>query len=619
MMAVLCLFFGGCSGWLGADQESGSAGYEVTGTEVESTTVPEDEYENTAVYQGSTTVAVDSLGRTLTTADEAGALRTDRYVGIFYFLWAGEHGAAGPYDNSVIASDAKALISEAAWKLAGGGNVGDHHFWGKPLFGYYRQSDEWVMRKHVQMLTDADVDFLVFDATNAFTYTLSGLKLMAILEEYRQQGFDVPQIAFMTNAVSGDTMNRIYDEIYAAHPEYESLWFLWDGKPMIIGDASDLSLRAEVREFFRIKANQWPTEAKKADGFPWMEFGRSLTEEAVYGLDGRREVMSVSVAQHADTCMFSYTAWYGANDRTRSWHDGANDTAEDAYLYGYNFAEQFEYAISMDPEIIFITGWNEWVAQRQPVTDESKPIVFVDCADRNTSRDIEPMEGGYGDNYYLQMISYIRQYKGTNGNIPTTEKTIMIDDGFSQWNDVESYYLDYTNDTVNRSAQGFGSAYYFDASGRNDIEEMKVAEDEENLYFFVKTVDSITEPEGENWMNLWISTGNSSGWNGYDFLLNYETPRDELCYLSRLADGDEFLIREEVGTEINYRIAGNLMMVAIPKSALGITGDASIGFKWSDNCVDGDVFGFYTSGDAAPMGRAGYYYGRRDEMAFKKD
>ena len=29
----------------------------------------------------------------------------------------------------------------------------------------------------------------------------------------------------------------------------------------------------------------------------------------------------------------------------------------------------------------------------------------------------------------------------------------------------------------------------------------------------------------------------------------------------------------------------------------------------SDNCTTGDVFGFYTTGDAAPIGRAGYYYG----------
>ena len=97
-------------------------------------------------------------------------------------------------------------------------------FWGEPLFGYYTSDDEWVMRKHVQMLTDADVDYLVFDTTNAFTYTSQALKLMAILDEYAGDGWDVPQVAFYTNSSSGDTMNRIYNEIYKAHPEYAHLW-----------------------------------------------------------------------------------------------------------------------------------------------------------------------------------------------------------------------------------------------------------------------------------------------------------------------------------------------------------------------------------------------------------
>lgn len=50
-----------------------------------------------------------------------------------------------------------------------------------------------------------------------------------------------------------------------AHPEYSGLWFNWDGKPMIIGDES--AATAEVKSFFRIKANQWPNEDKKDDGF----------------------------------------------------------------------------------------------------------------------------------------------------------------------------------------------------------------------------------------------------------------------------------------------------------------------------------------------------------------
>ncbi len=567
-----------------------------------------DDYQNKVTYTNTTTVALDSLDRNLTTVNETTEIRDDRYVGIFYFLWAGEHGT-NLYDNSIIAKTASALTSEENWIAAGGGGLYEHHFWGKPMFGYYLQSDPWVMRKHVQMLTDADVDFLVIDATNAYTYTESALKLLGVLNEYGEQGWDVPQIAFMTNTESGTTMNKIYDEIYDAYPEYSHLWFNWDGKPLIIGNSSDANLRTDVKAFFRIKSNQWPNEARKDDGFPWMEFARSLSPDAVYGLNGRKEVANVSLAQHSSTVTFSYTAWYGANDRTRSWHDGANDTAEDAYLYGYNFAEQFEWAIEQDPEIIFITGWNEWVAQRQAARDSSMPIVFVDCADANTSRDVEPMEGGYGDNYYMQMISYIRKYKGTYGNAPVTKLTIDVTMGFAQWNDVPSYYKDFTGDIAARDYNGFGSEHYTDSTGRNDIEEMKVSEDNDNIYFFVKTVDDIVTAKGKNWMNLYISTDSSGGWHGYNFVLNNSSPKAGKCILSELSDSDTFTIKTKELAKVNYRQSGNMMMVEIPKSVLGISGDASFSFKWSDNCTAGDIFGFYKTGDAAPIGRAGYYYG----------
>ena len=63
--------------------------------------------------------------------------------------------------------------------------------------------------------------------------------------------------------------------------------------------------------------------------------------------------------------------------------------------YGYNFAEQWEFALANDPDLIFITGFNEWIAQRQPA-NASEPIVFVDNASMEASRDTEPMRGGYG-------------------------------------------------------------------------------------------------------------------------------------------------------------------------------------------------------------------------------
>lgn len=56
---------------------------------------------------------------------------------------------------------------------------------------------------------------------------------------------------------------------------------------------------------------------------------------------------------------------------------------------------------------------------------------------------MEPMRGGYGDNYYLQMVSYIRKFKGTEDKISTDNSaTINIDGGFGQWDYIRAYYKD---------------------------------------------------------------------------------------------------------------------------------------------------------------------------------
>ena len=267
-------------------------------------------YDGVYSEKTGTLAATDALGRVLPMDVTVGERPdgTERSVGIFYFLWMGQHGAAKALDNSVIEQKPRATESETLWAASGGGAVGETHFWGKPLFGYYTSDDTWVMRKHVQMLTDAGVDYLVFDTTNGYTYTTQALRLMKILDEYRKAGFDVPQVAFYTNSSSGKTINQIYRDIYQAHPEYEPLWFRWDGKPMIVGVSSDAAISAEARDFFRIKESTWPNAGRTDDGFPWMEFSRLLTDRAVYGLNGRKEVLNVSIAQHSATCTMSATA-----------------------------------------------------------------------------------------------------------------------------------------------------------------------------------------------------------------------------------------------------------------------------------------------------------------------
>lgn len=574
----------------------------------------------------------DALGRKLSSQAAVGDVKNDKYVGIFYFLWLGAHGT-NLYDNTEIVNTySDALSNTGRW-----GGVGEAHFWGKPLFGYYSANDEWVLRKHVQMLTDADVDFVVFDTTNATgnstnsgftsngggnnTYLAAALSFTKILDEYYKQGWDVPKVAFYTNTNSGYAMQVIYQEFYLAHPEYSHLWFNWwtdttgnNAKPMIVGKSSSAS--TEVKNFFRIKESQWPNVSTKSnDGFPWMEFNyRLLKSSAVYtsDIDGK-SVMNVSIAQHNDTCEMSAGAWYGSQDRVRSYNTTHKWTYRNknyttgipAVNYGFNFIEQWDFALSKDPDVIFITGWNEWTAQRQNSTSNGT-ICFVDCASIEASRDAEPMSGGYGDNYYMLMMDYIRKFKGTESNVAVdSDISINVKGDFSQWDYIRAYYRDFENDIVDRDHTHYMT--YINKTGRNDIMEAKVCNDADNIYFFVKTAKAITSPTGTNWMNLFISTGASAGWNGYNYQLNCSAPSGDSAYLGKLADSNEYSVQST--STVSYKVSGSHLMVSIPKAALGISGDSfEIQFKWSDNCVTGNFDSFYTDGDAAPLGRANFVY-----------
>jgi len=533
---------------------------------------------------------VDDLRRVLPVGDSVSAPRCDRYVGLFYFLWLAQHGNDGPYDITKIVREHPEAVDDVnhpAW-----GELPKFHHWGESIFGYYTSDDDWVKRKHVQMLTDAGVDFLIVDATNATDYHDQAVGLMKILDEYQKQGWNVPKMVFYTNSASGATIEKIYQGIYKPNL-YPNLWFYWEGKPLIVGHPEECN--DELKNFFRIKKSQWPNEGKyHADGFPWIAFERP--QHVFKNAQGENEVVNVAVAQHNGTIRFSSSAFYGDQTNwTRSFHDGKNDPAEGAYKYGYNFIEQFDFAIKQDPKIIFVTGWNEWIAMRFQGPNKKEPVMFVDLCDTNNSRDIEPMVGGFGDNYFLQMIDYIRKYKGA----------APIQKGGNLNN--PAVYHDYVNDVVDRNAKGYGDLVYTNTTGRNDLATMTVSCDKENFTFSAATVDPITSPTN-HWMSLFlrIKPTENKNWEGYDFVINRVTPEDGKAVLEQSEGGWNW---KKVGN-VTMKLDGNKLQLTVPRKLLGLDQKPSqFEFKWADNYQgEGDITSFYRDGDAAPIGRLNYVF-----------
>ena len=90
-------------------------------------------YAVAASYSGAPVYGSDALGRSLPESSAVQSFRKDRYVGIFYFLWLNLDAV---YDVSkILAENPGAHDNNASppW-----GPVNAYHFWGEPLYGYYR-------------------------------------------------------------------------------------------------------------------------------------------------------------------------------------------------------------------------------------------------------------------------------------------------------------------------------------------------------------------------------------------------------------------------------------------------------------------------------------------------
>lgn len=565
-----------------------------------------------------TWVATDALGRTLSGHDECGPPRPGKYVGIFYFTWLGAHGydRAGqlaedqgvlpktdeeyrsPYDITRI------LAGEQEW-----GPWHAFHWWGQPHFGYYLSNDEWVIRKHSRMLTEAGVDVIICDVTNGLTYTATSLTICRVFREIRDAGGHTPQIAFLANSSALQVVRKLYDEFYS-QDLYPELWFRWKGKPLLLAPSEELS--DELRAFFTLRRSwAWSGTEWFGDGrdkWPWLD--HYPQKWGWHEAPDIPEQVPVCVAQHATTNI------------GRSFHNGAQPPPDQHHTgEGLCFAEQWERALEVDPEFVFITGWNEWVAMRfesngkQRLVGEIVPeggSIFVDQYSQEYSRDIEPMKGGHRDNYYYQMVSYIRRFKGVRPPPkPTAPKTIKINGRFKDWEDVAPEYRDDIGDTAHRDHPGWGAAGpYANQTGRNDIVVTKVARDNERVYFYARTRDPITAHTDPHWMMLLLNTSGDpgDGWHGYNFIVNRSVVDEHTTTLERSSGGWNW----EPVAQVRYAVQGNEIELAAPRAALGLEmarGPLQLDFKWVDNVRDQpDIVDLLTDGDAAPSGRFAYRY-----------
>ena len=401
---------------------------------------------------------------------------------------------------------------------------------------------------------------------------------------------------------------------------------------------------AEVKEFFTLRNMWWGYYEWAGERFIGMEdnwsFGYDLGDERVWKMSpaervskhgGRQEEAAVTPAQHAismigkswthkgepalneqDMPVTTYVPWLGK-------------TVDDPAAWGIYFQERWDETLQTDPRFLYLNDWNEWtagkyVAGKAPGVDAPGPteflgrknsFYFVDQYNAEFNRAIQPMKGGYTDNYYMQMAQNIRRYKGVR---PLPEyrgfHDIAIDGAFEDWTAVETFFFDTRGDVAHRDNKGYGGLHYTNTSGRNDIMETKVSVDKTHVAFYVETDRDLTPHSGDNWMLLLVDTDSNpaTGWHGYDYIINKRVVNDSLTTVMKYT-GSKRSPWKEVA-RVPYHYAGNRLEVAIPRSLFGLTsGKFMFDFKWSDHPADlNDIISLCINGDTAPNRRFNYRF-----------
>ncbi len=600
----------------------------------------------------STWIATDDLGRVTPDNSIVGDPRKEKYVGLFYFMCHVHAMGEKVRDHTKIyLEQGLEALKEFLPKSHGG-------YWAEPYFGYYLSYDEWIYFKHAFMLEAAGVDFIFLDYSNYRAYPDATKVLLDTWLKIRKMGFNTPKIVPMCGdmpAILVVDLYTLWDTLFTK-PEYDELLFKWEGKPLILGNNDDprgdrwtvsdttpqsreqfyeiISKDKNILEFFESglfheclskltvrkcwawQASKYEEDKNFAGYWDWLDWSPQAPGR---NFDGEIEQISVKMGTHAHTS--TGRSYLGKKDYGTGLGDF--DFTLGTAKYGLCFEEQFRNAMKVNPKVLMITGWNEWYAGciKLPGRDDlvvghtSTPGYYlVDQFNPEFSRDGEPMKirdgVGFGDNYYYQMVNYIREFKGINKMpVASGQKTIDLNGGLSEWEDVGPVYADFVNDTVFRRHLSWGGAYmYINNTGRNDMDYAKVSQDDENIYFLVTTANPLVFADENNWMNLFldIDMNHDTSWEGYDFIINRRRDKNTVSVERFLNNSWDF---EEVG-RAEYKLYERELVLKVAKKTLGIEGKKiSFDFKWADNSTTtGNVMEFMDLGDAAPDSRFNFRY-----------
>ncbi len=303
-----------------------------------------------------------------------------------------------------------------------------------PLMGFYRCSDENVLRQHIIWMIEAGTDIIQCDMSNNIWFTddwnnVSGIVrellfinelMMETLAKMRDEGIDVPKFMILSGVswtpnglqVVNHQLNALY-QLYINNPRYGDIYYKLDGKPVVLlldlpgrfhPQLKDIDNRWNIR--FASVNMETNVEQREKGFWSWMDNEAT----SVPGPDGKPESITASVG------CFNGGGWKDPGSRGRRG--------------GATLVEDWQAVLRDRPKHVFIHQFQEFAGQLESQGRGPNRDIFGDSYSVDLSDDIEPTSltktayrgnGGWGY-FYLNLnkalMDMLRQ--------KTPETTVLV-------------------------------------------------------------------------------------------------------------------------------------------------------------------------------------------------
>jgi hypothetical protein len=271
-----------------------------------------------------------------------------------------------------------------------------------PLWGYYKSSDEDILKKQTDAIIDADKDVIVYDVSASYKLepkNISKDKVLPVfasmLENQDKSKKQLKYCIIIENYIGNLTYDELYTTIKYVHDNLSDLdcYFKEDGKPFVLvfwDERNQETMTKLKNEFKNMVINQVPWSWEGAEGWLYVEeypqtlrpdwmpvspgFDSSLEEIYIVNMSTENKNLDSSTRELFKNCL----KVHGNRENYQEIIKNPLFQAKGGRQNGLYYRKQLSRAVENNPEHIFISGWNDWQYQNQIEPAEEYGFQYIE-------------------------------------------------------------------------------------------------------------------------------------------------------------------------------------------------------------------------------------------------